>query len=356
MTTVRELLTAAYNGETPERTPFSIYEWFFVDPRYDRAAFEPLIDMGLGITGGAQTVKSVQHGAEWTVRHEVQGNRRINYGTLETPVGTLHQESITPLTADQGILDWVQEDWIQQPSDYKIMQWVVEHTELVPSYDDFAQAEDRMGDDGIVIVGGNRTPAQTINLDYAGTERFCMDVALEVPELFDLYEAMKKLFLEEVHLIADGPGRFVKWTENLTIGMLGPKRYESLLLSIYNEAVPILEAGNKRVMVHYDGQLKVITDHIARAPFHIIESLTEPPEGDMMYDECRAAWPDKAFAAHLNLDLYDLPDEQLRDAVIVRRERAGKRGLSFEISEEVPKKWREKIPVVLQALASPSVG
>ena len=48
-------------------------------------------------------------------------------------------------------------------------------------------------------------------------------------------------------------------------------------------------------MVHHDGALRVIADQIASAPFRMIESLTEPPEGNMMYDECPTAWPDSAF-------------------------------------------------------------
>jgi len=155
--------------------------------------------------------------------------------------------------------------------------------------------EEQAGDTGITVVFGGRTPAMSILVDYAGMERFALDVASEVEELFALYEAEKKLFLEWNRLIAAGPGRFVKWNENLTIDMIGPKRYANLLMPVYNEAVPVLEAAGKRVMVHYDGTLKAVAGQIADAPFHIIQSLTEPPEGDMMLDECRAAWPDKPF-------------------------------------------------------------
>jgi hypothetical protein len=157
--------------------------------------------------------------------------------------------------------------------------------------------------------------------------------------------------MEYHRLVAEGPGRWVKWNENLTIEMLGPKRYERFLLNIYDEVVPMLEQHGKRAYVHYDGNLRRVKDLIARAPFHMIESLTEPPEGDMMYDECRAAWPDKAFACNINVPLYDLPDDEFRQIVIEKRERAGKKGFSFEISEEVPSNWRTKIPVVLETLA-----
>ena len=68
--------------------------------------------------------------------------------------------------------------------------------------DNYWQAEEFTGDRGIVAVNGSRTPLMSINLDRAGTEKFCMDVALEVPELFELYEAEKKVFLEETKLLA----------------------------------------------------------------------------------------------------------------------------------------------------------
>ena len=79
-------------------------------------------------------------------------------------------------------------------------------------------------------------------------------------------------------------------------------------------------------------------------------ALTEPVEGDMTYDQCRAAWPNLVFWANINVGLYDQPPEILRQAVIDRRRRAGKRGFAFEISEDLPKNWKESIPIVLDAM------
>jgi hypothetical protein len=129
----------------------------------------------------------------------------------ETPVGTIQQ------VRRNG---WHYEDFIKTPEDYKIMQWIVENTELSVNYHGYQQAEELARDYGIVILSASRTPAMSINVDWAGTQQFCMDVALEVPELFDLYEARKKQILEEYRLIAEGPGRYVKIWENLTISML----------------------------------------------------------------------------------------------------------------------------------------
>jgi hypothetical protein len=339
--TTRDNLIAAMKGLVPEKTPLSLYNWMMDDPTSDE--WRRLLDQGLGICQHCRPIKHIEHGVKDTFEERIEGDQHYRIYRKETPVGTLRRVTLN---------GWHHEDWIKEPNDYKIRQWMIEHTELVPEYEEFEEADALAGDYGVPVVTGSRTPAMSINVDWAGTEQFCLDVAMGVEELFELYEAQKKLFLEETRLIAEGPGQFVKWFENLTISMLGPKRYEDLLVSVYEEAVPLLEAAGKRVMVHYDGALKVIRDEIAEAPFHIIESLTEPPEGDMTYDECRSSWPNKAFWGNINVDLYYRSEGELREAVIAKRERAGKRAFAFEISEDLPRNWKQSVPIVLETLAA----
>ena len=351
---VRNDLIAALEGGTPERTPLSIYDWNMqgattaavLASRMQEEAWVRLLDLGLGVTSHCEIIEAIEHGVEVTEEVRQEGNDVYSITRKRTPAGDIHKVTRN---------GWHHEDWIKEPQDYDIVRWIVEHTELKPRYERFAEHEAVVGNRGITVITGSgnwlhRTPLMKINIDWAGTEQFCLDVGMEVPELFNLYEALKKQFLEEQRLIAAGPGRYVKWLENLTIGMIGPVRYRDLLLPVYREGVPILEAGGKRVMVHYDGELGVIADQIATAPFHIVESLTEPPEGDMTYDRCRALWPNKVFWANLNLGVYALPPEALQRAVQDRLQRAGKRGLAFEISEELPRNWQSAIPIVLDTL------
>lgn len=337
---VRDNLLTAMNGGEPETTPLSAYASFFDNIPEDD--YRPLVDMGLGITMHISTVEHVRHGLEREAEQHGENGRDLSFEYWKTPIGTLRQ----------GWTDgWHSEHFIKSPADYKVMQWVVENTELLPRYEQFIECDEKMGDWGMALVAGSRTPAMAINVELAGTERFCMDVATGVEELFDLYEAMKKQLVEETKIIAKGPGPIVKWMENLTISMLGPQRYAGLLTPVYEECMPIYEEAGKRVLVHYDGALSAIKDEIGAAPFHGLESLTEPPEGDMTYDECRAAWPDKVFWGNINVGLFGLPPERLAEEVVAKRRRAGKRGVAFEISEDLPATWRESIPVVLEALA-----
>lgn len=342
MATPRELLSTALEGGVPARTPYSMYSWI-MDRKEEKgkAAWDRVLDQGLSLSHHCSTVRHVEHGVRDAVTEEKKGSDTFTITTKSCPAGELR------MVRRNG---WHYEDWIKTPQDYKIRQWMIEHTELVPRYEEYEKADAWVGDRGVPVVTGSRTPAMSLNVEWAGTLGFCTDVGLEVPELYDLYEAQKKLFLEETRLIARGPGRFVKWFENLTISMLGPARYRTLLLPVYREAVPILEAGGKRVMVHFDGALGVIADLIAESPYHMVESLTEAPEGDMTYRECRQAWPDKILWGNINVDLYYRPEAVLRRAVAEKRERAGKRGFAFEISEDLPRGWEKSVLAVLETL------
>ena len=300
-----------------------------------------MIDQGLGLFEHCGVVGHREHGVENIFEERREGNNHYRIYKKKTPVGTIQQVTLN---------GWHYEDLIKTPQDYKVMQWIVENTELTTHYDQFEKAEELAGDNGVAILSASRTPAMSINVDWAGTEQFCLDVAMELPELFDLYEARKKLILDEYRLIAEGPGKFVKIWENLTICMLGPKRYNDLLVSFYKLCMPDFNKHGKRVMVHYDGGLSVIADHIANAPFHIIESLTEPPEGDMTYDQCRTVWQDKVFLGNINVGLYYRSEEELKREVIAMRERAGKKAFLFEISEDLPRNWEKSVPAVLNTL------
>jgi hypothetical protein len=343
----RENLITALDGNEPEITPLTFYSWMVTMDKKENEhllfedKWKRLYDIGLGICHHVRVIKEVQHGVQNSIETKRVGSDIIETHIKQTPVGTIKQ------SFKNG---WHHEYWIKSHEDYKIMTWIMKNTELVPCYEEFHRGEEIVGNNGLAVILASRTPAMSINVDWAGTEQFCMDVALEVPELMELYEARKKLFLQETELIAKGPGRFIKWLENLTISMLGPEKYGKLLFPIYEQCVPVYEDANKRVMVHYDGALSVIKDQIAKAPFHIVESLTEAPEGDMTYSECRKSWPDKVFWANINVDLYYEPEKVLRQAVIDKRNRAGKKAFAFEISEDLPANYVDSIPVVLKTL------
>ena len=95
----RECLTAALNGEIPDKTPFSAYEQFFYDyknepPHWDHRQcpdLRKLLEMGLGLTLHVWTIHYDMQGVEVEVKQlEKEGqSHRIERWT--TPVGAVEK-------------------------------------------------------------------------------------------------------------------------------------------------------------------------------------------------------------------------------------------------------------------------
>ena len=74
---------------------------------------------------------------------------------------------------------------------------------------------------------------------------------------------------------------------------------------------------------------------------------TEPPEGDMLTHEARAAWQDKFIWQNINLNWYEMPPGELKRNLIRVIEAAGRKRHCLMISEEVPQNWRKSVPFIL---------
>ncbi len=337
--THRDNLIAALDGQKPEWIPYTVNQEFVTDD----PAWEALFAAGLCRIPYVHTVREevpdVERGVE-AVTWRGQPGRRV---TLRTSLGDISQIEVH---------GWVQEYYLKTPADYRVMAHIVRNTRLSLDPAGFEAAEREVGDRGLTLVGVGRSPMQTILVDYAGLENFSYHLADEFPELFELAEALEAQLLERCRLTVGGPGRFISLLENFTAESWGAARFRQYHLPVYAKLLPIFAAAGKRVFPHCDGQLACVAPLLAETGFAGIESLTEPPEGDMTLAQARAAFPDKVFWANINVDVYSLPPAELRRWVRERVRAAAPegRGLAFEISEDLPSNWREAIPVVLEEL------
>lgn len=342
--TPRDNLIAALDGRRPERIPYTINQEFVTDD----PAWKTLFAAGLCRIPYVSTVREEWTGVERVVEPitwQGQPGRRV---TLRTSQGEISQIEVN---------GWVQEYYLKTPADYRVMAHIVRNTRLSLDPAGFESSEREVGDRGLTLVGVGRSPMQTILVDYAGLEQFSYHLADVFPELFDLAEALEEQLLERCRLTAAGPGRFVSLLENFTAESWGAARFRKYHLPVYAKLLPIFAAAGKCVFPHCDGQLACVASLLAETGFDGLESLTEPPEGDLTLAQARAAFPGKVFWANINVGLYAVPPDDLRRWVRERVQAAAPdgRGLAFEISEDLPANWREAIPVVLETLGNTSV-
>lgn len=340
---VRGRFERALSGEIVDRPVYAVYDWFVQNRAID---WPSLFQQGLGQIAHADLVQEESPNVEIVeTTQEVDGRSRRDVRWI-TDRGELRESHLG---------EWRQEFLIKTPADYRIMQRALEGTRYSATATPFQQSERQIADNGITLghlgwTGIRRTPVLQVQIDFAGPERMAMDLVDEVPELMDLLELMTELTLEKVRQAAKGPAQYIKLWENLSLEMIGPRQYRLRLVPIYRQILEILAAANKRLVVHYDGKLRVIGGEIAALDIDGIDSFTPPPEGDMSVAEARACWPEKFLWLHPPLGWHDEDPATFTGRIQNMTRDAGPRRYCLMISEDIPTNWQQTVPLVLQTL------
>jgi Predicted signal transduction protein containing sensor and EAL domains len=339
---IRERLELFWSGDRPDRIPYTIYhnEWkhFADDP-----AWTQMFNDGLGVIYHLDIVKEKARNVEYSTTSYTEDGRYVERITAKTPVGTIDCVNVN---------GWCNKYWLEKPEDYRVMTYIVKNTDMEPAFNEFIQKEKEIQPYGAAICYMARTSFQSLLVDYTGLENLSMHLYDYEDEVLTLYQALLERFHKIVEITAAGPGRYIDVHENFTAETIGPTRFKKFHIPVYEKYLPILKEAGKVVGAHYDGKLLSCSQLIENSPLDLIESLTEPPEGDMYIDECRRILPDKLFWSNINVARYGLPQNELKDIInrMVKQAAPDGKRLAFEVSEHIPVNWRDSMPVVLDIL------
>ena len=335
---IRERMLAALAGEPVEWPVYAVYDWFVQHRSID---WPSLFDQGLGQINHAPVVQIERP------------NLKVVESTTPTDQGV--RRDVRWIT-DRGELrewylgEWRQEHLVKTPEDYRILSRALEGSGFTATAEPFRQSEAALGDGGMTVGQLMRTPLMELQIDLVGLEQFSLDLADELPELMEVQDLMAGLLLQQFKEAVKTPARYIKLWENLSIETIGRPRYQQRLVPVYHQILDILNAADKRLLVHYDGKLRSIGDLIASLDIDGIDSLTPAPEGNMSVAEARALWPDKFLWLHPSLGWYREPRNVLQQQIRQMVADAGPRRFCLMISEDVPPMWQETVPAVLESL------
>ncbi|MFA6290252.1 MAG: hypothetical protein WC637_00650 [Victivallales bacterium] len=345
MTNIRERFESALSGGAIEYPVYAVYDWFVKNrPAVD---WKKLFSLGLGRINHANLVRHEHPNFKLVKTISEQDGKVCRDVRLITDKGELHEWYLG---------EWKQEHFIKTPEDYRIMTRALEGVKVVADEKPFLESELKLGDRGITVgqmagLGSGRTPLMVLQIDWVGLEQFSMDLAYEQREMFEWLEIMNEIKLEEIRQAVKTPVSQIKLWENLSIETVGHVHYRRHFVPLYKKILDITGAANKKIQVHYDGKLKVISEDIGRLGFDGIDSFTEAPEGDMTVCEARGAWPDKFLWINPNLNLYSMPEKELADNIKRIIKSAGTGRFCLMISEDVPQNWQKSVPAVLKCLS-----
>ena len=107
-------------------------------------------------------------------------------------------------------------------------------------------------------------------------------------------------------------------------------------------------------LVHIDGKMKPLKDHINRSCFDIIESMSyKSIGGDYSLTEAYSDFPDKVIIPNYPTNVCYLEDKEIFDFTISLVEEAGDHPFLISFSEDIPSsQWQRLIPIVCKAVNS----
>lgn len=342
--TPRQRVEAVLRHETPDKTPFTIYEGKIPQCSIERE----LRNRGLCIVERRFPVVSSRTPNVTTESHTYVENGATVVRTIHhTPLGDL-----TTLVRPAGFTSWTLEHIFKGPEDYKRLMFMVRDTLHELCYDDFLKAQEWKGEDAILRAGIGGTPLHTIMIGWMNVEVFAIEWAERRDEILKLYDAMADQQRSLFPLIAQSPALHANYGGNETGDVMGRNRFERYVVPLYNEAAEVFHKHGKLVGAHLDGNNKVWAKAVADSDLDYVEAFTPYPDCDMTLAEALEAWPDKVlwinFPSSVHLSSHEKIAQTTRDLIEVAK--PGNRFL-IGITEDIPEhRWQQNLVTIMDTI------
>jgi hypothetical protein len=290
-------MLAVLEGRSPDRIPWSprLALWYnarrltsSLPPEYEGLSLRQ-VERALGVACPARdgnTMQSECQGLALEIRRD--GNREIT--EYVTPVGRLQRViRYSDELERQGLPGRIVEYPLKDEDDYRIWEWVVEHTHWRPDYEAYERYDAEIGDDGLPMVSVGDVPFHNWLENLAGYEHgffHLADFPATVERLLGLMAEVERERLWPV--IAKSPARFLLHGAHLSSQFTPPRYFGRYILPYYREFMPLMHASDKFVAMHADYDTSAILELILEAGWDLLECFVTAPMVPLTLERARA--------------------------------------------------------------------
>jgi hypothetical protein len=202
----------------------------------------------------------------------------------ETPIGSLKAVYDYSPSGDTWFL---MEHPVKTASDFKILKYLANDTILEPDYENY-RAELAKNPDVLylpLITPFTKTAFQSMIEFWVGTEELSY-LEADYPEAVEeALTAMHRVSMEGARISAASPAQaFISWEDTSTTN-ISPSWYEQYILPEINGWCEMLHGAGKLYIQHACGHLRQLAPLIGASKIDAIESLSEPPTGNITVAE-----------------------------------------------------------------------
>lgn len=297
--TNRERILAVLDGKSPDRIPWIARLQLWYHARLAEGNL-PVRFRGMSLPEIARALRTgnpARDGRVFQVRYEGMEVR------TEREPDVVRQRFITPFgqvtygqiltgevkgTTDQGL---PLEHPIKTVEDYRVWEYIAEHTYYDPSYEAYLAYEAEVGDDGFPMVHCGDCPFHYFLLNLCGYNHAYFEIADHPQEFDHLMAVMTQVEQERLWpVVADSPARLILHGVHFDSQMTPPRFFRRYITPYYREFSALLHARGKNLAWHADDDSQAILTEIKDAGFDMSECFCTAPMVRVTLEEARAAW------------------------------------------------------------------
>ncbi|NQT32606.1 MAG: hypothetical protein HQ594_02915 [Candidatus Omnitrophica bacterium] len=256
------------------------------------------------------------------------------YIIYETPLGQLRGKK---RLGEWGCSCHYTEFPVKSVSDLKILEYMLKNTVAKFDYEFYKEAENKIGNRGVIQFYFERSPLQNCMLFYMGIENTIYalhDFPKRMEEFLKIAEEAQDQMYE---VLEKCPVSVLNFGENIDARIDAPSIFREYLLPYYQRKVGQLHKAGKFCHIHMDGAIKPLLPFINETVFDGIEAATPLPQGDVTLEELKEAIGDIILLDGIPAILFlpDYPSEKL-EKFAVKVLKLFSPNLILGISDELP--------------------
>ena len=214
------------------------------------------------------------------------------YAIYETKVGTLIEEYTHSYMAGTSFLTGHS---VKNQEDFKILQYIVENTELTENYQEFEQDYHRLGEECLLLPAlglYGKTAFQSLVEKWCGTMELTYAL-FDFPEVVEECLAVmqeKDMKIVELSLNTQAEG-FIFWEDSSTTN-ISPDYFKKYTEPEINAWGKRIHEEDKLLIHHACGHIRDLLPLMAKTEIDMVESISPPPTGNITIAEAVPMLPD----------------------------------------------------------------
>jgi uroporphyrinogen-III decarboxylase len=296
--TYRERILAIIEGSKPDRIPWipRLQLWYNFHKSYGTLPekyrdwslrdIEKDLNMGTPARDGRVFSTRVEN-------VETRSHRKGNETLIEyvTPVGTVSTRHIAvEKLARAGMSAYQAEHIIKSADDYHVVEYMIENTKLIPTYDQYMAYDRQIGEDGLPMVNMGACPMHIIMREYLGYEKAIYEMADHPHRVERLLKVLTDHRKEIQNIVLESPAKMILHGEHFDSMMTPAPLFGEYFKPYFKEFAEKLHARDKILVCHADADSSLLLDLIRDSGFDMAEVFTTAPMVPCTLERARQVW------------------------------------------------------------------